>query len=238
MPASRYLCHEPRAARILASTSTTQAPSWTGSTDVRDSARRQRPPVRLPPRRRAPRRLSLVARQARQRRGRIRHIAAGIGIGHSHRHTPSHLRASEVPRPRRWRSAMRFFSPNTAPSSSRAPATGVSSRTYVGSPVRRGTWCRMRGWPRWLSNRGASGSLPIATTPVFQASAGGSRSEPRGRGRFKSMPGTLPFSCPLDATKSGKERQSAAQSETEKSRDFSGVDARSSSAPQRPAKRG
>ena len=45
------------------------------------------------------------------------------------------------------------------------------------------------------------------------------------------MPGTLPFSCPLNATKASKERQNAAQSETEKSRDFSGVDARYSSTP-------
>jgi hypothetical protein len=98
-----------------------------------------------------------------------------------------------VPRPRRWRSAMRFFSPITAPSSSRAPGTGVSSRTSVGSRARRATWCRMRGWPRWLSNRGASGSLPTATTPVFQASAGGSRFEPRSRGRFNRCLGGCPF---------------------------------------------
>jgi hypothetical protein len=88
---------------------------------------------------------------------------------------------------------MRFFSPITAPSSSRAPGTGVSSRTSVGSRARRATWCRMRGWPRWLSNRGASGSLPTATTPVFQASDGGSRFEPRSRGRFNRCLGGCPF---------------------------------------------
>ena len=105
-------------------------------------------------------------------------LASVIRIG-THRRIYVH----PVQRPRRRRSAMRFFSPNTARSSSRAPATGVSSRNYAGSPVRRETWCRMRGWPRWLSNRVASGSLPIATTPVFPASVGASRFEP-GRGRF------------------------------------------------------
>ena len=106
-------------------------------------------------------------------------LASVIRIG-THRRIYMH--------PSTTREALAFcdalLEPNTARSSGPAPATGASSRTSAGSPVRRGIWCRMRGSPRWPSNRGASGSPPIATTPAFQASAGGSRSEQVGEHRL------------------------------------------------------
>ncbi len=48
------------------------------STDVRDSSRRQRPAVRLSPRRRAARQLSLVPRARRQRRRHLWYLASRL----------------------------------------------------------------------------------------------------------------------------------------------------------------
>jgi hypothetical protein len=49
---------------------------------------------------------------------------------------------------------------------------------------------------------------------------------------------TLPFSCPLEATKAGKRRQRAAQGESPKSLDIPSEDASSGNAEQGSAKRG
>jgi hypothetical protein len=51
-------------------------------------------------------------------------------------------------------------------------------------------------------------------------------------------PRALPFSCPFDATKTGKRQQKAASSETAKQTDFLRVGARDSNSQQGPATRG
>ena len=127
---ARITCHrshEPWAGPILAWTSTTRARSSTGSTDVRDSARRQRPLYAF--RRDAERHDdyrswldTLVNGEAAY--GLSPQVLASVTRIATHRRIYVHPSTC----PRRWRSAKRFFSPNTAPSCSRAPAIGTSSQ--------------------------------------------------------------------------------------------------------------